>query len=483
MRVCVFENHDQSYYLWRDAGVRNRVVLHLDAHDDLTWIKPDEPIHIGNYLCAAQREGIAREIVWVVPDGSFASAAARRRLLRRVRQLAGQYPAPKAKIRVEADEISTALMGKPLRVVPLARLPRVQEAVLLDVDVDFLTSASALPPDLETVGVPWCWPGDLEQALTRSGVQSDLITIAWSVEGGYTPLRWKYLGNELSDRLQHSDSPAVRAAGRLREAEICRQQGDVQKAESKLREILSEGTLAPACYHLALLLRDTGRQAEASAEYRRALEIDPAYATAFCNRGPVYWRARRPAMAEQEYRAALALHENDAYAHFGMAQVSAGRGQWGQAEAALRSALKSSPELPDAWNLLGEVLARQGRRQEAISAYDKFLRLTLRGKRTLRSPLMTAGSGSLDVGHAGAYAKVARLQEAMGDLRAAVQGYQLSIAANRDRASTRFRLARTLARQGKWGHASRHLLGGLGRIPADLKREAQALWWRLRSER
>ena len=482
-RVCLFENHDQSYHIWRAEGLRDRVVLHLDLHDDLAWIKPDQPIHIGNYLCFALREGIARETIWVVPDGSFASLAARHRLLQRVRHLVRQYPAPRAKVRSDAGGISAALLGKPLLVVPLSSLPPLREPVLLDIDVDFLTSQSALPPELAPQDLPWCWPGELVQLLATRGVQADLATIAWSVEGGYTPLRWKCLGDELKDRLQHIDSESISSAEKLREAAVCRQRGDTAAAESKLREtLLHMGPLAAPCYHLALLLRSAGRQEEAGTYYRRALELDPTYATAYNNRGPIYWRWRRFALAEQEYREALSLHENDAYAHFGLAQVLFHRRRWGQAEAALRRALESNAHLPDAWSLLGDVLARQGRQTEAITAYDRFLRLTLLGKYTLRSLQMTERRGLLDVGHASTHAKIARIQETMGDLRQAAQGYRISIAANRDRAVTRFRLARVLARRGKWGGAIRHFVTGLGRIPADLRRRMVTLWWRSRRD-
>lgn len=475
--VYLFENHDQAYHIWRGASLRDRVVLHLDAHDDLEWIKKDQPIHIGNYLCAAVREGIAREIIWVVPGRSFESPGDRKRLMKRVRQLVRQYPSPRAEIRCQADGIFTSLLGKPLHVVCLRSLPVLKERVLLDIDVDFLTSPSAVPPESAGQGIPWCWPRDLADELSHRGADAEAVTIAWSVEGGYTPLRWKYLGEELRDRLGGASNPAWE---KLREAAISLERGDVASAEAGLRAIpLVES--AAACYHLARLLRAQGRLEEARAEYRQAVERDPSYATAYNNRGPEYWRRRRFELAEQEYREALLLDDNDAYAHFGMAQIACHRRQWGDAEAELRKALQEAADLPDAWTVLGDVLAMQGRQKEAIAACSKFLALTLQGKRTLRSPLMTVTTGQLDIGHASAHAKMARAQERIGDLRTAAQGYRLSIAANRDRASTRWRLARVLVRQGKWGEALGHVVAGVGRIPADLRRKCAALLWRLRA--
>jgi hypothetical protein len=34
-RVFLFENHDEAYAVWRDLGVRNRILVHIDAHHDM----------------------------------------------------------------------------------------------------------------------------------------------------------------------------------------------------------------------------------------------------------------------------------------------------------------------------------------------------------------------------------------------------------------------------------------------------------------
>ena len=82
-RVFLCENHDEAYTVWRDLGVRNRILVHIDAHHDMygQWPAADgsrPQITIANYIYPAVEEGAVREVVWVVPDRTLASRARRR---------------------------------------------------------------------------------------------------------------------------------------------------------------------------------------------------------------------------------------------------------------------------------------------------------------------------------------------------------------------------------------------------------------------
>jgi hypothetical protein len=81
---CV-ENHDGAYRVWRDAGVTQRLLVHVDAHHDLygRWIDRKNPkerarINIANFVYAALEEELVRELIWVVPDQTWATPAGRR---------------------------------------------------------------------------------------------------------------------------------------------------------------------------------------------------------------------------------------------------------------------------------------------------------------------------------------------------------------------------------------------------------------------
>ena len=67
--------------------------------------------------------------------------------------------------------------------------------------------------------LPWCWPDELVSRLRAKRLRAELATIAYSVEAGYTPLRWKYLGDELALRL------IAPTASRRHLARLCQQLG------------------------------------------------------------------------------------------------------------------------------------------------------------------------------------------------------------------------------------------------------------------
>src|SRR4051794_19886084 len=90
--VSLMENHDQAFYIWRDAGVKQRVLVHVDAHHDMWWMGEGAILSIANFICPALKEDLVREVIWVVPDGAFESAQARKPILRHLNRVLREYP-------------------------------------------------------------------------------------------------------------------------------------------------------------------------------------------------------------------------------------------------------------------------------------------------------------------------------------------------------------------------------------------------------
>src|SRR5439155_21988369 len=86
--------------------------------------------------------------------------------------------------------------------------------------------------------------------------------------------------------------------------------------------------------------------------------------------------------AEHEFRRMLALDPDDAFAHLGLGQLAARKGQWNQAEALLRRSIDLGCGLLAAHHALGGGLAKQARRGEAIAACERSLTLGLTGRRS-----------------------------------------------------------------------------------------------------
>src|SRR5260370_41990787 len=78
--VHLMENHDGAYYIWREAGVRRKILVHIDAHHDMWWVKDKNAafVTIANFICPALKKDLVKEVYWVVPDATWDSGRTRR---------------------------------------------------------------------------------------------------------------------------------------------------------------------------------------------------------------------------------------------------------------------------------------------------------------------------------------------------------------------------------------------------------------------
>ena len=481
-RILRFENHDEALRLWRESAGANRILVHVDAHHDMWWLDPGQRVTIANFICPALQEGILREIYWVVPGRSWESSENRRQIFHHLRRIQEGISIPPVRLEIARDHISTTLFGKPLHICSMEGLPKFAENVLLDLDVDYLIFPRVTyGPGDPHPALPWRWPADLLQNLDARGVPSDLITIAYSVEGGYTPLRWKYLGDELETRLDaNSSGETVRGMDLMRNAAEAAAGGDRAVAEQKYLEaaaILPQR--AAPLWHLAFLYLDGGRVEEGQALYHRALDLDPSYRTPHNNEGLWDYWAERWAASEREYRRTLALDPRDAFAHMGLGWLAMEQSRWSDAEPELRRAIEIDPDLLDAHRALGRVFMKTGRLRKAIAAYEKSLKLSLSGKVSLRdSPIISAEQPRWnDASHFAVFLRLGQLYRAVGEPERASQFLRMAAAGGLDGVGLRLILASIAFAQGRWlagfgeaGRLFRQSLVCMGRIGKKLLR-------------
>ncbi len=481
-RVFVMENHDQAYRIWRNAGAKSRILIHIDAHHDMWWAEDTASIHIANFVCLALKENIAREVFWVVPDASWETAKSRGPILRHLRRITKRYPGMRHGFQVGNSRISTMLLGKPLTVCPLGSLSRMDESVLLDIDADFLVIPRVSYGEIDTQGeLPWCWPEDLLNRLRAQNLSADLVTIAYSVQGGYTPLKWKYLADELVLRLSRPDQsePGIRGMKLIREGATAARRGELAMAEAKYQEAANLLPTSPAPYHhLAHLYLRMDRLADGQKLYQQALTLDPSYRTPYNSAGLLYHLGRRFREAEQEHLRTLALDPQDAYAYLGLGKLAALRKRWKEAEALLRKALSLDHRLTDAYRALGDVLAQRGRLDEAIVAYERSLKSALAGHKPLEEPIVTVmdpGHDLRDRDHGLIHARLARLYERKGNINEAINGYRISVVARYDGVAVRSRLARLYLKQSQWRKSVQEFWRAVKLIPAAVWEAGQNL--------
>lgn len=476
-QVFLMENHDDAYRIWRDAGVRNKALVHVDAHHDMWWIPDGGPVTIANFICRALQEGLVGAVYWVVPDGTWHSRGTRSPLLEHLRTITKRYPGAESRFDVRPDRISTLVLGKPLVVCPLSSLPALDDDVLLDIDTDYLLLPFVVYGETDAhAEIPWCWPDELVERLGARGVRSSLATVVYSVEGGYTPLKWKHLGKELAERLRGSGSDfSLRSASEeVRVAALSMRAGDIGGAEQRYRRAIElEPTWAPPYYHLAQLYGKYGRSAEARDAYHRALALDPSYQMSRDSAGLLYQATGRYEQLEPALRLMLHLDSDDSFALFGLARIATRKKRWSEAEQMLRRSLAVNDRFIDAHRALGEVLARQGRRDEAIREYQLSLKLGLAGERPLDGAIATYPEDQprlQDSFHCRTYASLAALYASSGDVDRAVNAYRISIGGANARALTRGRLALLYGRQQRWLDFSREAASAIAGVPAEVRR-------------
>jgi tetratricopeptide (TPR) repeat protein len=142
-------------------------------------------------------------------------------------------------------------------------------------------------------------------------------------------------------------------------------QGRLEEAETLLRQAhAARPQEASLSFNLGLLLAERGERGEAEKMLRAALEADPRLAAAAYNLA-VMVGERRPGEAVALARKAAELQPEVARYPWTLGYFQARSGDLRGAAETLEALLRGHPEYDDAWPLLAEVYARQGRAAEA----------------------------------------------------------------------------------------------------------------------
>jgi Flp pilus assembly protein TadD len=409
----MMEDHDGAYYAWKQAGIKERILLHIDAHIDWDWIADKNPldilqaqslqqlesmleerglwnlsgrqgkelVHIGNYIYPALNEGIVKEFFWVVPDSFEENPTEWRHVIRQFQNLQRINPQTMKSVSIDGNRVVAEIAGTRVTACSLPDLPAIQEPVLLDIDTDFLMRD---PAEAYHTGedpwrqLPWLWPGELVARLNAKAIRTDFVTIAYSVEGGFTPLPYKYLGDELALRLKHPSLPErdrVALSHKRKAADFRR----AQELEKAIAEFEQASAVAPedasAHFSLAYLYDETGAADQAAALYRRAVQLDPAYKTTYNSFGFLYLSMGKLDRASAEYRRMLRWDPQNADAHYGLAEVLAAQQRWDEAMRQYRTVQEIIPDHAGALRGLGFACLKRIQWEEAITQLRRCVAL------------------------------------------------------------------------------------------------------------
>jgi tetratricopeptide (TPR) repeat protein len=123
----------------------------------------------------------------------------------------------------------------------------------------------------------------------------------------------------------------------------------------------------------ALSLESSGRHADAVAEWRKALTMDPINPKAHTNLGIALLGAGAPQEALAEFRKAVEIQPDYAQARNNLGAALVQLGRYEEAASELRALLITSPEFAEARVNLGEALLDAGKLDDAVAQLQKVI--------------------------------------------------------------------------------------------------------------
>ncbi len=211
--LFLFEDHCESYLHWKDAGLKDLCVVHVDAHLDVAdegltkdtleklaacktsaemeEYRKNEDIlwggfHPGNYLYPAMKDGTVSRMIWVIPEhlpgGNEFLPWAREHLQEWMELSLSDYDS----LHNEGNKIAGKLAGFDFEICFLKDLDCSSDNIVWDIDTDYL---------IDNYDYAWKSPMELVECLKKKAPNPKMITIAYSVNGGYLSPEQKYLGD------------------------------------------------------------------------------------------------------------------------------------------------------------------------------------------------------------------------------------------------------------------------------------------------
>jgi len=396
-KVFLIENHNEALLFWLKEGIKDKVLVHLDAHGDIRHIPPwqmevvleakgaeeigahlkmpNEPYHpqrfisFANFLYAAVGLGVVKEIVWVVPEAELEVKdfdAARNRLGRALFTSAGSFDYKEGRWQGYAYETK-------FTITPLDNLPTLNGSLLLDMDVDFFTFRSFV--NLRHRSVPRIWPPAVLDILLKKAPRPSVVTICYSVQNGFTPLRFRYLGHWFEGLVKGEGGSKLEAWQWLKEGDLAFATGDTKRALDFYQKGLSEiSDYAPLHFSSAVMFESLNNEKKAEEGFRKSSRLDPIYER------QLFYRAQAEVTGGGDfnksanlYRRFLEKNPQDIPALFEFGIVSFWLGKYGQAEEAWKKILAKSPQEPEALGFLGAVELERGEPEATLKNLEASL--------------------------------------------------------------------------------------------------------------
>lgn len=295
VKALVFEEHSSVLPRWWSERARARTVVYLDAHLDLQYVnagrirrlaqctsaeqvaaleKPHDLCPDGeygysleNFLYPAARLGLLGRLIWVAPP--HVRTAYADQVIGQLRRMDGLMPEELASFKRVDGGFEGRLLGLDITLCDFRHLERLAlpADAVIDIDVDYFVK---VPGD-----EPWIDPREVFDVLRALPLATEHMTVSRSVSSGFTPLRYRFVGDYLAALWEGRAEDAEHYA-RLFELDRRLRAGERETAAHGLGEEAARRPDCAAGWHLLGLAQVDPAEAERCLS--RAARISAAYA-------------------------------------------------------------------------------------------------------------------------------------------------------------------------------------------------------------
>lgn len=299
--IRAVEVHSDILVRWAKEGVRDAVVVHIDAHDDIRAIAEpkleklrelmqkkdwqgfarantmaDHGLYdAGNFLYAGARLGIIREVYWVIPFPLFIPKDAVA-WLQNLLRFCSFSENDIATFSLRNGCFSGKYHGIPLTICGIENLPDIKKPVILSIDVDYFPQFARTYSSTLAEGVR-----SLFSACLAKGYRVRDTVISYSISGGFLKPKHRWVGELIAQILQKpamvssSSIPARFAA--LQEIDIEIQRGAFAEALDRINAGLSNRNDPAFKLYQSEALLGSGQTDAALSSAAAACQQDKAY--------------------------------------------------------------------------------------------------------------------------------------------------------------------------------------------------------------
>jgi len=441
--IKLIEDHNGAYDYWKELRLRSKTLIHFDAHFDFNFLPAKPPLqtleeargkedlirqcsdnvtyaelekdersltNIGNYIYPAIRDGIVKYFYWVIPGGPDQLTKASDNVKRMLTKIRRKDPFGQSKIVRKRNALQTKIYGRDLYITTLDGLEAGLKNAIIDIDIDFLTTGTIQKSgSFIDAGrrFPWIWPRDLVKAIKNKKIRYDCVTIAYSVNGGFTPLMYKFFGDELAFYLNDDPGKLNAFISKRNAALKLFYNGKTAAAFKIASHLLSDidtvgidrSLIKKLKAHVNFMLfrmrAKTGLKNERVKYYQTCVRLDGTYRAKDNNYGPLFLRRKKALKkAEKEFRLILEADKGNFNPLLGLGKVYIRKKDPDKAFLYLRRAYRAAPENKEVLFHLGKAEDMRGNYKTAIN----YLKACLEKDKFHRNAMFLLGDIYVKVG-------------------------------------------------------------------------------------